>query len=130
VETTIYIDEPGSAALLSYGELWAYTSMEEIVEALYEPWMNDSQAWSDWYYAVRNYVNSSAKDARTKAICDAAKEKGVIVFTIGFEAPSGGKAVIKDCASSDSHFFDVKGLEISDAFSSIASSIRKLRLTQ
>ena len=42
----------------------------------------------------------------------------------------GGKAVIKDCASSDSHFFDVNGLEISDAFSSIASSIRKLRLTQ
>jgi uncharacterized protein YegL len=130
VETTVTVDEPGTALLLSYADLWAFTSMEEVVEALYEPWMNDSQAWDDWFYAVRNYVNTTTKNARTKAICDSAKAQGIIVFSIGFEAPSGGKTVIKNCASSDSHFFDVSGLEIANAFSSIASSIRKLRLTQ
>ncbi|MFV0514006.1 MAG: pilus assembly protein TadG-related protein [Jhaorihella sp.] len=130
VATTVTVDEPGSAAILSYADLWAYTTMESVVEDLYEPWMNDSEAWNDWYYSVRNYVNSNTKDARTKAICDAAKEQDIIVFTIGFEAPWSGKQVIKDCASSNSHFFDVNGLEIADAFSSIASSIRKLRLTQ
>lgn len=130
VQTTVTVDEPGSALLLSYADLWAFTSMGKMVKALYEPWMGSSQAWNDWYYAVRNYVGSSTKNARTKAICDAAKAQGIIVFTIGFEAPSGGTAVLRDCASSDSHFFDVNGLEIADAFSSIASSIRKLRLTQ
>lgn len=130
VYTTVTVDEPGSAAILTYGDLWAYTTMEEVVEALYEPWMDDSEAWNDWYYAVRNYVNDNTKDTRTRAVCEAAKAEGTIVFTIGFEAPSGGRAVLRDCASSISHYFDVRGLQISDAFESIASSIRKLRLTQ
>lgn len=129
VRTTVTVDEPGSAAIVSYPDLWAYTSLRWVVRYLYEPWMGGS-AWYDWYYDVRSYVGSSTKNARTKSICDAAKAQGIIVYTIGFEAPSAGQAVLRDCASSDSHFFDVRGLEIADAFSAIASSIRKLRLTQ
>ena len=71
-----------------------------------------------------------AKNNRTKDICDAAKASGAIVYTIGFEAPYSGRQVLMNCASSDAHFFDVNGTEIADAFSSIATSIRKLRLTQ
>ena len=58
------------------------------------------------------------------AICEAAKDAGIIVFTIGFEAPRSGQAILRECASSDSHFYDVEGLEIADAFASIASAIR------
>lgn len=130
VKTTVTVDEPGHAVELSYPDLWAYTSLASNVRQNYLPWMYDNQAWDDWYYSVYDYVGTAVKDARTKSICDAAKAQNIIVFTIGFEAPSGGLAVLKDCASSDSHFFDVNGLEISDAFASIASSIRKLRLTQ
>jgi len=130
VETTVTVNEPGHAEELSYGDLWAYTSLASNVRQNYEPWMNYYQAWNDWYYDVYDYVDSATKDARTKAICDAAKAQDIIVFTIGFEAPWSGLQVLKDCASSPSHFFDVDGLEISDAFSSIASSIRQLRLTQ
>jgi hypothetical protein len=75
-------------------------------------------------------VGASAKNTRTQAICTAAKEAGIIVFTIGFEAPYGGQEVLRQCASSDSHYYDVDGLEISDAFASIASAIRQLRLTE
>jgi len=81
-------------------------------------------------YDVRRYVGSSTKNSRTKDICDAAKAAGTIVYTIGFEAPYSGQVVLADCASSDAHYFDVDGLEITEAFASIASSIRKLRLTQ
>lgn len=130
VKTTVTVDEPGHAVELSYGDLWAYTSLRSNVRQNYEPWMWYNTAWNDWYYNVYSYVNSSAKNARTKAICDAAKAQDIIVFTIGFEAPSSGLAVLQDCASSPSHFFDVNGLEIADAFSAIASSIRQLRLTQ
>ena len=129
-KTTVEVDEPGSAEELSYADLYAYTTLEWIVEDLYEPWMNDNQAWDDWYYDVRNYVGSSTKDNRTSDICNAAKDANIIVFTIGFEAPSHGDDVLEDCASSPAHFFDVQGLQIDEAFSSIASSIRKLRLTQ
>lgn len=122
--------EAGDTANLSYPELWAYTGLRWNVKYNYEPWMNDSEAWNDWYYPVRNYVGTSTKNTRTHDICEAAKDQQIIVFTIGFEAPSSGEAVLKDCASSASHFYDVDGLAISDAFASIASSIRKLRLTQ
>lgn len=124
------VDEPGEAVELTYADLFAYTTMEWIVEDLYEPWMNDDDAWDDWYYDVRNSVGSGTKNTRTSNICTAAKNNNIIVYTIGFEAPTAGQVVIEDCASSDSHYFDVDGLEIADAFASIASSIRKLRLTQ
>nr|WP_319947717.1 TadE/TadG family type IV pilus assembly protein [uncultured Shimia sp.] len=130
VKTIETVDEPGEAKLLSYEDLYAYTTLEWIVEDLYEPWMYDDDAWDDWYYAVRKSVGSTTKNLRTKYACDAAKAKGMIVFSIGFEAPSSGQAVLKDCASSASHYFDVDGLEIRDAFAAIASSIRQLRLTQ
>ncbi len=120
----------GTAELLTYPELWAWTSMQQVVRRLYEPFMNNSQAWNDWYFAVRNSVDSATKNTRTRAICDAAKDNNTIVYTIAFEAPSGVKPLLQDCASSPAYAFDVDGLEISDAFAAIASSIRQLRLTQ
>ncbi len=130
VVTTVTVEEPGSAEILTYADLYARTSLEWIVEDLYEPWMDDSQAWNDWYYGVRKYVGSSTKNTRTTQICDTAKDQGIIVFAVGFEAPSSGRAILKDCASSDSHYFDASGSAISSAFTAIASSIRQLRLTQ
>ena len=119
-----------AAAALSYVELWARTSLQWNLYNHYYPWMNSSSANSAWYWNVFNSVGGTSKNTRTDAICDAVKENSVIVFTIGFEAPSNGVAVLRDCASSPSHYFDVTGLEIVDAFSAIASSIRQLRLTQ
>ena len=130
ITETVTYDEPGSAELLTYPQLWAWTSMERIVEALYDPFMPWEDAWDDWYYDVRNAVWSGTKDTRTRAICGAAQENETIVFTIAFEAPDSVKPLLRDCASSPAHAFDVNGLEITDAFSAIASSIRQLRLTQ
>jgi len=123
-------EQPGSAVQLSYPDLWAYTSMEWIVEDLYEPWMNDDLAWSRWYHDVQSSYGRSVKNTRTTNICGASKDNGTVVFTIGFEAPDASETLLENCASSPSHYFDVEGLEISDAFSAIASSIRALRLTQ
>lgn len=118
-------DEP---VHLDYADVWAYTSLAHLTYYLYAPW--ESDPWNKWYYSVRNFVAWEEKDIRTKRICDAAKDEGIVVYAIGFEAPTRGQTVLKDCASSPSHYFDVDGLEIADAFASIASSIRKLRLTQ
>lgn len=63
-------------------------------------------------------------------LCDLAKENGVIVFTIAFEAPSAARREMQNCASTEGHFFDVEGLEIDEAFSKIASTITKLKLIE
>ncbi len=77
---------------------------------------------------IEIYANDA--DARLSNICAATKEQGSMVYTIAFEAPDSGKAVLSDCASSDSHYFDVEGTDISKAFAAIASDIKQLRLTQ
>ena len=63
-------------------------------------------------------------------ICSAAKDEGIVIWTIGFEVNDTGADVMKKCASSPSHFFRVEGVELTDAFSAIASQINQLRLTQ
>ena len=44
----------------------------------------------------------------------------------------GGTAenVLKSCASSTNNYYRASGTDISDAFSSIASNVQNLRLTQ
>ena len=130
VTKTITVNEPGEAKVITYPDLWSYTTSSWIAEYLYRPFMGSDAAYNDWHYGVRGAYGTSTKDARTREVCQAAKDEGIIVFTIGFEAPSNGRAVLRDCASSDSHFFDVNGLEIRNAFATIATSIRQLRLTQ
>ncbi|WP_353472864.1 pilus assembly protein TadG-related protein [Salipiger sp. H15] len=95
-----------------------------------------------WYYLYK-YVDSNKRgnfyyqkyDATTGDtllgnICDAAKAKGIIIWSIGFEVEDHGADVMESCASSPSHFFRVEGTEISEAFSTIAHTLNQLRLTQ
>lgn len=65
-------------------------------------------------------------------ICTTAKAKGITIFTIGFELGSDQTAInsMKNCATSSAHFYQASGAGIGDAFKSISTSIRKLRLTQ
>jgi Flp pilus assembly protein TadG len=127
VTTCEDVDEPGTAVRLTFPELWNQLSMKWNAEYNYADMSN---AWATWYQAAFSSINGTVKDQRSKHICDAAKDAGIIVYTIGFEAPNSGQRLLQDCASSDGHYFDVDGLEIEDAFSSIAASIRKLRLVQ
>jgi Flp pilus assembly protein TadG len=130
IKKTITVSEPGEAEVLSYADLWAYTTPKYVADNIYGPLMGESAARNAWYYPVIDDVGYGTKDARTRSVCEAAKDEGIIVYTIGFEAPDAARVVLQDCASSDSHYFDVSGLEIRDAFAAIATSIRQLRLIQ
>lgn len=114
-------------------ENWAYNSSNE-----YYHWSR----YPVWYY-LNNYVRSSYHyqfyktkytpsqgDTFLDQTCDAAKANGVVVWSIGFETGSHGSSVMRNCASSPAHFFEVEGTEIVDAFQSIARQINQLRLTQ
>lgn len=120
-------DEPGTAVQLNYPELFNHVSLAYLAENIYS---YQGNAWTEWYHNAKTYKNGTAKDQRTDHVCDAAKRQGIVVYTVGFEAPKSGQRLLKRCASSPSHHFDVDGLEIDDAFASIAASISKLRLVQ
>ena len=56
--------------------------------------------------------------------------KNIVIWSIGFEVTDYSAGVMRDCASSPSHFFRVEGVEIKEAFKAIARQINQLRLTQ
>jgi Flp pilus assembly protein TadG len=112
---------------------WAYNSTSE-----YRHWAKYSL-----FYYLNNYVrysnhnnyyyqkyNSGVADDRLADVCEASREAGIVVFSIGFEINSNAYAssVMSNCATSDSHFYAVEGVEISDAFGAIARTINQLRL--
>lgn len=78
------------------------------------------------------YNTTPTSTARTQFLsqCTQAKSAGVIIFTIGFDISTGSAAHtdMSACASSPSHFYDVDGLQLNNAFSAIASTIQKLKL--
>ena len=66
------------------------------------------------------------------ALCQQAKDAGILVFTIGFDISETDDAYdeMRDCASSAGHFYHVAGLELVTAFDQIASTIEKLKLVK
>lgn len=85
-------------------------------------------------YAYSNTVDGGMKNTRMASACTAAKADGkdVVIYTIGFEITANGTAEteLKKCATSHSHYYRAEGVNITDAFNSIASNIQSLRLTQ
>lgn len=112
---------------------WAYDSDSE-----YAHW----DRYNLWYYLANNVRSSSRSsfyyqkydastgDALLDNICDAAKAQGILIWAIGFEVSDHGAEVMQNCASSPAHYFRVEGVEIADAFSTIATTLNQLRLTQ
>lgn len=123
----------GSVAV-SWPWLWARYTGRFIAEEWLRVPADMSGRWDTWYdirySSTELYANGAQADANLRAICDAARAQGIIVFAIGFEAPPGGQEVMQYCATSAAHYYDVEGIEISDAFRSIARAINRLRLIQ
>jgi len=115
---------------LSYAELHNLHPLRYLATYLWGDILGNTNAAEQKAYGKFEVHNTGWKDQRLDRVCQAAKDQGIIVFTIAFEAPYSGRRLLKNCASSDGHYFNADGLEIGDAFVSIASSISKLRLVQ
>jgi Flp pilus assembly protein TadG len=132
-----------------YGVTSTYTATQQKWPQVWASMRVSYVAWQFYARALggnnssnRNYYYTQAMDAfvtevpvdtmndQLKTMCNLAKDNGVIVYTIAFEAPSSSQALLQDCASTKAHYFNAQGLQISTAFRSIASNISQLRLTQ
>lgn len=122
-----------------YGAMGLYYIRDRVLKNA--PW-----SFRKYYtHIVERTHNQSRADTNLSNICQAARERGIQVFSIAFEAPASGEAAMKDCAgvdentkykdnyynvSSDAGENDSFHSEIGAAFDGIRDSIRKLRLTQ
>ena len=123
--------EPGggsAATRLDWPEVWNSWSVAVFARDIKAAAVGGS--WNTHYNAVYLTTNAGDKNTRASQICGAARDKGIVVFTVGMDTYGQGDATLADCAGTILNFFDVAADEIDQAFSSIASQINLLRLTQ
>ncbi|MEO0485239.1 MAG: TadE/TadG family type IV pilus assembly protein [Pseudomonadota bacterium] len=131
---------PNDLIRQSYQDLFRQFYVEDAAYYFYRYADPDGYwGWWSWvgdipseFYTIRDAVTDHDEDSeiddRLKDICDAIKQKPVIVFSIAFEAEENGEDVMRYCASSDGHYYDVEGTDLNAAFKSIANQINHLRL--
>lgn len=131
--------DTGAAALvnkpINFETMWKDMRLQWVVWQLYARAIgtNDSQRaaqYNTWIAAFREQTATSTMDTQLQSMCALAKDNGVTVYGIAFEAPAGGQSQISRCATSPAHYFNAAGLQIRTAFRAIASNISHLRLTQ
>lgn len=71
--------------------------------------------------------NDSSYDTSTKSTCDVAKTQGVEIFTVAFQAPSGGKTLLQYCATNADYYYNADNAdELLNAFESIGEKASDL----
>jgi Flp pilus assembly protein TadG len=129
----------GGVAQQTWPQVWANVRVDWVARQLYARALGGVNGLSqtDQYNAAKTnmvamFASAPAMDTLLQQSCTAAKNQGVEVYGIAFEAPAGGQTQISDCSSSpkSQHYFNASGLNISAVFQTIASNISQLRLTQ
>lgn len=62
--------------------------------------------------------------------CNLAHDNDIVVFTIAFDTDNAGRTEMRNCATADSYYYNVRGADLDSAFQSIAGAIQRLRLVQ
>ena len=115
------------ARQLDWTEVWQMMGVRYYAASIYGAATGLSS--SKEFFRIVSNVTVTNKNAHTAQTCQAAKDAGIVVFTVGIDAPDSADALLGACASSDAYFYDVASEDIGQAFNSIAQTINLLRLT-
>jgi len=133
----------------NFGSLWpssagaAYNTAETLKAVII---MTDGEFNAPYCDGViaRGYNASSAASnncdpnngdpyAQSRALCDAMKAQGIMVYTVGFQINAGGasESLLAYCATTSSGFYNAgSGAELSEAFNAIGRDITQLRISR
>ncbi len=70
---------------------------------------------------------------QSRALCDAMKAQGIMIYTVGFQITAGGASedLLAYCATTSSGFYNAgSGTELSEAFNAIGRDITQLRISR
>lgn len=128
-------DSGSGATLQTWPQVWtnmrlSYVAWQFYARALGTNATSRATVYGNTLATFRTQTATTSMDTQLQQICGFAKDSGVTVYGIAFEAPVNGQTQIANCASSASHYFNASGLQIATAFRTIATNITQLRLTQ
>jgi hypothetical protein len=93
----------------------------------------DNGTYSSYWFSNKNQMNVTKFNQRFAEVCEALKDKDVVVYTITFtsEINDDTKGYYRNCASTESKYFDAPTqTELIDTFEQIANELSNLRITQ
>ncbi len=117
-------------------DIWADLRMTYVAWQFHARALGTDTATRNAIYAamteamVATYSVVPAMDTSLDQTCDLAKAQNILVYGIAVAAPDNGQAVIRSCATSNSHYFEADADGISAAFQAIAGNLTMLKLTQ
>jgi hypothetical protein len=86
---------------------------------------------SDGEYNTAYDMTQGSSDDQARLMCDEIKAKNVFVFSVAFQAPPAGEAVLQYCATSPDMYFNAESTtELMEAYETIASTLSELRLME
>lgn len=107
---------PAASRPLAYGE----ENTKKAVVLMTDGEFNTVYEWSQ---------GSSAQQARK--LCGAMRDKGIIVYSVAFNAPKSAQKTLENCAGDASRYFEAEnGDELKLAYLAIASQLSNLALTE
>lgn len=115
---------------LSWSEVLGSLSMSYIANTILSGanWNTRVDYFNSWETTHRQ----ARADNNLSEICERARNSGVVIYTIAFQAEPDGEAAMLDCAGvgNEARYFDVEDLDIAAAFDDVLASVSRLRLTQ
>ena len=133
-----WVDAPfgGTEAMqLAWQDLLAVAPARWLVDSL----LKDSDSATRAQYSglwhethKRSGAVTPLADKNLADVCTKAREAGVVIYTIAFQAPTEGRNAMRNCAGHEhpDRYFDVQGLDIDTAFDDILAHVSRLRLTR
>ncbi|KAA9010256.1 TadE/TadG family type IV pilus assembly protein [Histidinibacterium aquaticum] len=115
---------------LTYGELFDRVSVRYNAYFHHRAQHGRQSDYNAWYGDLLRAPARSAKDDRLRAVCQAAKDEGITVFTVGFDLNDDQVDLMQECASTDSHYYRSANNELVETFEEIARHLTQLRLLQ
>lgn len=123
---------------MTWQEVWqemrvSYVAWHFYARALGTSSSSRQTVYNTWWGNFRDQRGTSSStpemDEELSDICTLTKQQGVLVYTVAFSAPTRGVTALRNCASSDGHFFhSTNNTALNAAFQSIATNITQLRL--
>lgn len=122
--------KPSSVTNLTWQEVFkTYTLRSAAYKFIAQPLgQTGTTAFNTVLGNMREAVVDTTKNTRLSQACSAAKAKGIVVFSISFQAGTGA-APLAGCATDANHFFEGDPATIGSIFQTIANQISYLRLT-
>lgn len=83
------------------------------------------------YNQTRPGASNPSSDSQARAICDEMKAAGILIYSVGFNAPPAGQAVLDYCASAPAFAFrPTTGQQLTENYRMIARDISDLRISR